>query len=127
MPLVPDAVTIIEFVRAALRPVGDCSALAYIKSMRRDDVIARLKETEPALRGFGVAALYLFGSHARDEAKPDSDIDVFIDVAPDATFSLSPYMGVFRVLEDAFEHKAKIGYSTRDALSPYIRGDVERE
>jgi hypothetical protein len=36
-------------------------------------------------------------------------------------------MGVFRVLEDAFEHKAKIGYSTREALSPYIRGDVERE
>jgi predicted nucleotidyltransferase len=58
--------------------------------MRRDDVIARLKQTEPALRGFGVAALYLFGSHARDEAKPDSDVDVFIDVAPDAAFSLSP-------------------------------------
>jgi hypothetical protein len=34
--------------------------LAYIKSMRRDDVIAKLKETEPVLRAFGVAALYLF-------------------------------------------------------------------
>jgi hypothetical protein len=30
--------------------------LAYIQTMRRDDVIAKLKETEPALRGFGVAA-----------------------------------------------------------------------
>jgi hypothetical protein len=39
--------------------------------MRRDDVIARLKKTEPALRAFGVNALYLFGSHARDEAGPD--------------------------------------------------------
>ena len=39
--------------------------LAYIKSMRCDDVITKLKETEPVLRGFGVAALYLFGSHAR--------------------------------------------------------------
>jgi predicted nucleotidyltransferase len=101
--------------------------LAYIKSMRRDDVIAKLKETEPALRGFGVAALYLFGSHARDEASPDSDVDVFIDVAPDTAFGLRPYMGVFRALEDAFEHKAEIGYSTRDALSPYIRADVERD
>jgi hypothetical protein len=41
--------------------------------MRRDEVIAKLKEAEPALRGFGVAALYLFGSHARDEAQSGSD------------------------------------------------------
>ena len=101
--------------------------LAYNKTMRRDDVIARLKETEPVLRGLGVAALYLFGSHARDEASGDSDVDVFIDVAPGAAFGLRPYMGAFRVLEDAIEHKAEIGYSTRDALSPYIRADVERE
>jgi uncharacterized protein len=100
---------------------------AYIAVMRRDDVIARLKETEPALRKFGVAALYLFGSHARDEAGQDSDIDVFIDVAPGAAFGLSPYMGAFRVLEDAFQHRAEVGYSTRDALSPYIRADVERD
>jgi predicted nucleotidyltransferase len=95
--------------------------------MRRDEVIARLKETEPALKAFGVAALYLFGSHARDEAQPRSDIDVFVDVAPGAASGLRPYMGAFRVLEDAFEHKAEIGYSTRDGLSPYIRTDVERE
>jgi predicted nucleotidyltransferase len=101
--------------------------LAYIKNMRRDDVIAKLKETEPVLRGFGVAALYLFGSYARDEASPDSDVDVFVDVAPGAAFGLQPYMGAFRALEDAFGHKAEIGYSTRDALSPYIRADVERD
>jgi len=97
------------------------------EAMRRDDVIARLKETEPALRAFGIAALYLFGSHARDEAGADSDIDVFVDVAPGASFGLRRYMGAFRVLEDAFGHKAEIGYSTRDALSPYIRADVERD
>ena len=104
-----------------------CLRPAYIDGMRRDDVIAKLKQTEPVLRGLGVAALYLFGSRARDEAGPDSDVDVFIDVAPDAAFGLSPYMGAFRALEDAFEHKAAIGYSTRDGLSPYIRADVERD
>jgi len=95
--------------------------------MRRDDVIAKLKKTEPELRSFGIAALYLFGSYARDEAGPGSDVDVFVDVAPGAAFGLRPYMGTFRVLEDAFEHTAEIGYSTRDALSPYIRADVERD
>src|SRR5882762_4422108 len=107
--------------------MANARRLAYIKNMRRDDVIAKLKETESVLRDFGVAALYLFGSHARDEASPDSDVDVFVDVAPGAAFGLRPYMGAFRVLEDAFENKAEIGYSTRDALSPYIRADVERD
>ena len=69
--------------------------LAYIEAMRRDDVIAKLKQTEPALRGFGVAALYLFGSHARDEASPDSDVDVFVDVAPGAAFWLASLYGGF--------------------------------
>ena len=41
--------------------------------MHRDEVIAKLKQAEPALRGFGVAALYLFGSYARDEAESGSD------------------------------------------------------
>jgi hypothetical protein len=99
----------------------------YIDVMTRDDVIARLKATEPALRQFGVAALYLFGSHARDEARSESDVDVFIDIAPGAAFGLRPYMGAYRVLKDVFEHKAEIGYSTRDALSPYIRADIERD
>lgn len=95
--------------------------------MRRDEAIARLKQTEPALREFGVAALYLFGSYARDEAQADSDVDVFVDVAPSAAFGLQPYMGAFRVLEAAFDHEVEIGYSTRDALSPYIRADIERD
>ncbi len=46
--------------------------------MRRLDVITKLKAAEPTLRAQGVGALYLFGSHARDEAEPDSDIDVFV-------------------------------------------------
>jgi predicted nucleotidyltransferase len=96
-------------------------------AVRRDDVIARFKQTEPALRAFGVAALYLFGSHARDEAGSESDIDVFVDIAPGASFGLRPYMSTFRVLEDAFERRADIGYSTRDALSPYIRAGAERD
>ena len=50
--------------------------------MRRDEAIAKLKQTEPALRGFGVAALYLFGSHARGNARAESDFDLAI-VAPD--------------------------------------------
>ena len=95
--------------------------------MRRDDVIARLKQTEPTLRGFGIAALYLFGSHARDEAQPDSDVDVFIDPASDEAFGFLPFMDAYAALRQAFGNEVEIGYSTRSGLSPYILKDVEQE
>lgn len=94
--------------------------------MRRDEVIARLKQAEPALKGFGVGALYLFGSHARDEAGPDSDVDVFVDPA-DPSFGFVPFMNAYEVLQETLGPRVEIGYSTRAGLSPYILKDVERE
>jgi uncharacterized protein len=99
----------------------------YIERMRRDEVIAKLKETEPALKAFGVAALYLFGSHARDEAGPNSDIDVFVDPAAEKDFGFLPFMDAYTVIQEVFGDQVEIGYSTRTGLSPYILEDVERE
>jgi predicted nucleotidyltransferase len=101
--------------------------LAYIQDMRRDDVIAKLKEAEPALRGVGVGALYLFGSHARDEAKADSDVDVFVDPAPDRDFGFLPFMDAYQTIKKAIGDAVEVGYATRTGLSSYILGDVERE
>jgi predicted nucleotidyltransferase len=47
--------------------------------MRREEVIARLRQHEADLKRLGVEHLYLFGSMARGEAKDDSDIDLFFD------------------------------------------------
>lgn len=101
--------------------------LSYIPDMGRDDVIARLKQTEPTLRGFGVGALYLFGSHARDAANSVSDVDVFVDPAPDRDFGFLPFMDAYETIQRAFGDSIEIGYSTRAGLSPYILGDVEQE
>lgn len=95
--------------------------------MRRDDIIARLKNTEPKLRQVGVAALYLFGSHARDEAQPDSDVDVFVDPASDASFDFLKYMDAYETIRKSVGAGIEVGYSTRDGLSPYVRANVERE
>ncbi|MFZ1884938.1 MAG: nucleotidyltransferase domain-containing protein [Rhodoplanes sp.] len=51
--------------------------------MNRETVITRIKQIEERLRRLGVARLYLYGSYARDEARPDSDIDVLVDFAAD--------------------------------------------
>jgi uncharacterized protein len=101
--------------------------LAYNRDMRRDEVIKKLKETEPVLRGFGVGALYLFGSYARDEARLDSDVDIFIDPVADRDFGFLPFMDAYQTIQKAFGGAVEIGYSTRTGLSPYILRDVERE
>jgi predicted nucleotidyltransferase len=94
--------------------------------MNRAEVIAKLKRVEPALRAHGVGALYLFGSYGRDEADPQSDLDVFVDPANEEFYGLDNYMGVYEKLQRAFPG-TEIGYSTRDSLSKYVRRDVERE
>jgi uncharacterized protein len=50
--------------------------------MTRDEIIAKLKESAPALRRQGVTRLAIFGSRARGDAREDSDLDVLIDVDP---------------------------------------------
>lgn len=49
--------------------------------MNRDTAIARLKEHEAELRRLGVQSLYVFGSTARDEAGPESDVDLFLTMS----------------------------------------------
>jgi uncharacterized protein len=93
--------------------------------MQTTEVISRLKSVESQLRAFGVAALYLFGSYARNEADPDSDVDVFIDKTPGTEFDLDAFMGAYDILKSALP--VDVDYGTRTGLSKFIRADVERE
>lgn len=71
--------------------------------MSREQIIETLRGCEPALRARGVASLSLFGSLARGDDGPDSDVDVLIDLSPEAEsrFSLFDHAGVKNLLEDA--------------------------
>jgi uncharacterized protein len=93
--------------------------------MRRDDIISKLKEAEPALRARGALALYLFGSHARDEARPDSDVDVFIDKDPSRKFGFDEFMDIYLLLQERLG--SDVDYGTREGLHPVLRPDIERE
>jgi uncharacterized protein len=93
--------------------------------MQRSEVIARLKEVEPAIRARGGQALYLFGSHARDEAGPDSDIDVFIDKDKSRQFGFDEFMDIYFLLRERLGER--VDYGTREGLSPALRAEIERE
>jgi len=93
--------------------------------MHGADIIAKLKSAEPELRANGIAAPYLFGSHARGSARSDSDVDVFVDPADPEHFGLSEFMGAYDVLRDALDRP--VDYGTREGLSRHIRAEIERE
>lgn len=44
--------------------------------LTRDEVLAKLRAHEPQLRQAGIVRLALFGSTARDDRYPNSDIDL---------------------------------------------------
>ncbi len=46
--------------------------------MRREDVLRILAEHRAQIEAFGVRSLAIFGSVARDEAGPDSDVDILV-------------------------------------------------
>lgn len=92
--------------------------------MNREEAINRLKAAEPDLRSRGVAALYLFGSYARDEARQDSDLDVLVEFEKNAGRGLSGFMAPYHVLEDRFPG-VDIGYTTRDGLVSHYRPYIE--
>lgn len=69
--------------------------------MNRDELIAKLRETVPALKAEGVTSLAIFGSRSRGDARPDSDLDVLVEVDPNAEFSLLDLVGVQHIVQDA--------------------------
>jgi predicted nucleotidyltransferase len=54
-------------------------------------VVAILQEHEAELHGLGVQHAAVFGSTARGSARPDSDIDVLIDLDPSRPISVFDY------------------------------------
>ncbi len=92
--------------------------------MDRERVIAMLRAHEGDLRHFGVAHLYLFGSVARDDARPDSDVDLFFDT-DNPRFSLIELVDVQDRVGDILGTESDV--MTRASLHPMLRPRIEAE
>jgi predicted nucleotidyltransferase len=90
--------------------------------MDRTEAIARLKEHEAELKRLGVQHLYLFGSTARDEAREDSDVDLFFDHER-GKLGLFQLMDVKEAATRILGRKADI--MTRDSIHRLLREQVE--
>jgi uncharacterized protein len=90
--------------------------------MKRDEAISRLRERAPDLKRLGVEHLYMFGSTARDEARDDSDIDLFFDYQK-GKLGLFDLMDVREIAAEILGRPTDI--VTRDSLHKTLRQRIE--
>jgi predicted nucleotidyltransferase len=85
--------------------------------LTRDDAVRRLEAAEAEIRRLGVRRLALFGSVLRNQARPESDVDVLVEFIPgEKTFD--HFMALADLLESILEHPVEV--VTTESLSPFI-------
>jgi predicted nucleotidyltransferase len=86
--------------------------------MNGQEILTRLRENEAALRARGVSHAALFGSRARGDNRPDSDIDIMIEVNPEAHLGVWGYVGLKEYISALFA--GPIDVVDREALKSYV-------
>ena len=66
----------------------------------------------------------LFGSRALGEYRPDSDIDIMIEIAPDAPVDLFESVAITQYLADLFP--VRVDVANRSHLKPHVRPTAEQ-
>ncbi len=67
--------------------------------MLRDEILEKLRADRPTLDEYGVTVIGIFGSVARGEEGPESDVDLVVDFAKDSTPGLFKLVGLKLHLE----------------------------
>lgn len=86
-------------------------------TLSKTSIADRLISITPQLRQLGVSRLALFGSHARGEATPESDVDLLIEFEPGRK-SFGGLVSLAELLEKVLE--CRVDAVTIESLSPHI-------
>ncbi len=97
--------------------------MLYNQSMTRKTVIARIRRHRAQLTKLGVKSLSIFGSVARGEERPDSDVDILVEFEGRATFDR--FMDTKFYLEELLG--CKVDLVTPQAIKPRMRPRVMQD
>jgi hypothetical protein len=93
--------------------------------MTSQEAIAILVANRDALRARGVRHAALFGSVARGATHPDSDLDILIELEPDAKLGIFEYVGIRQFIAKLFT--GSVDVVDRAALKPHVRPSAESD
>jgi predicted nucleotidyltransferase len=94
----------------------------YDQRMKREDAMRILKKHRKALQSRSVRRAALFGSTARGEAGPRSDVDILIELEPDLLLDAFTYAGIKQEIADLFD--GPVDVVNRAGLKPHLRSAV---
>jgi len=88
----------------------------------RDQIFRLLERERDSIRRLGVNRLGLFGSFVRGEQKPDSDVDILVEME---SKTFGAYVEVLDFLEDLFGRKVDL--VPEEDIKPLLRNRILRE
>jgi uncharacterized protein with HEPN domain/predicted nucleotidyltransferase len=95
------------------------------KPLTRDEAMRLLKAHEAEIRAQGVTRLAVFGSTARNEARPDSDVDLLVDIDWRRKFSLFDWAGLELFMRDLLGREVEV--AMRRSLKPFVKDAILAE
>jgi hypothetical protein len=93
--------------------------------MSVETTIARLRADDSLVQEFSIRALYIFGSVARGEDSPVSDIDILVEFEPGSRIGLFAFARLQRRLSELLQKKVDL--VTRDGLHRALRDRILKE
>jgi len=112
----PKQTSILEVAASNTLPL----AQTELKPLSAEEAIIKLVSLAPDYSKFGIKSLAIFGSVARDEARPNSDVDILVEFSTEPTFDL--YMDLKLHLETLL--KRKVDLADLKMLRPEIISNV---
>ena len=92
--------------------------------MKLEDAIQILRDHQAELAARGVAHAAVFGSTARGDATPESDVDILVELDPEAKVDLFAYAGLVRHLRTLVPRADVVD---RGGVHPRMRDSILRE
>jgi hypothetical protein len=97
-----------------------------MRDLSREQLLAELRALKPQFEREGVAHLAIFGSRARGDNRPDSDVDLLLEAEPDRKFSLLDAIGAGHIVEDNLGLQTSVVVLDRFAPAEFV-ASVERD
>jgi hypothetical protein len=102
---------------------GEMMATAAVDERQR--VLDILRRHEQTLRARGLTRVMIFGSTARGDLGPGSDVDLLIEVDPASRFGLFAFLDLKTELADLLGRRVDLAFA--DAMRPRLRDAVLRD
>lgn len=96
-----------------------------MRDIAREELITELLRLRPEFEKEGVTHMALFGSRARRDNRPDSDIDLVIEIDETRKFSLLDLAGIYNLIESRLGLESSL--LMRRSLSDSFRRTVARD